>query len=188
MDALRLNVASPSRARHLVWLLGCCALLASSCSSYRVPRIDQTGERLFVWSEPRPFTFPDPTVPIHDAPPYGSPDPFANTTTPFAGTAPTLTAGAPMLPGGVMPGAAVPLPGMSTPLPAPGLSLSPSQVIAPIGSEVVMIATLIGEEGYPLTREKIEWMLDANGPGQLISPGTRQPWDILNCLHRYPKK
>ncbi len=51
-----------------------------------------------------------------------------------------------------------------------------------------MIATVIADEGYPLTREKIEWMLDAEGPGQFVSPGVRRPWDLLNCLHRYPKK
>jgi uncharacterized repeat protein (TIGR01451 family) len=66
--------------------------------------------------------------------------------------------------------------------------VSPSQVVAPIGSEVVMIASIIGDQGYPLTREKVEWMLEPNGPGQFVSPGKRRPWEFLDCLHRYPKK
>ncbi len=53
----------------------------------------------------------------------------------------------------------------------PGVSVSPAQVIAPIGSEVVMIATVIGDQGYPLTREKIEWMIGPDGPGHIRQPG-----------------
>ncbi len=97
--------------------------------------------------------------------------------------APALAPGSAPALGGVLPvdGAAV----LGNP---PGLSLSPAQVIAPIGSEVVMIATVMGDHGYPLTREKIEWMLEAQGPGHIVSPGERWPLSIINCLHHWPRK
>jgi len=87
---------------------------------------------------------------------------------------------------GVTPG--TPVPALPAGPPAPGITVNPSQVVAPIGSEVVMIASIMGDQGYRLTREKVEWMLEPNGPGQFVSPGKRRPWEFLDCLHRYPKK
>ncbi len=169
MRAPRQSLAHQSLARFACWLGLCCALAGAGCANRRLPRIDPTGERLFVWGDPA-------------APPAGlaAAPPFVPSAGPFAPTAPVFTP-----PGTAIPGApitALPLPGV------PGLTVSPSQVIAPIGSEVVMIATVIADEGYPLTREKVEWMLNPEGPGQFVSPGVRRPWDLLNCLHRYPKK
>lgn len=123
-------------ARLVPWFVMCCALASSGCANWYLPRIDPTGERLFV--------------------PGGPPPP---------------------------PGA----------LPAPppgqwGITVSPNQVIAPIGSEVVMIATVTGPEGFPLTRERVEWMLSSDGVGQFISPGVRRPLEVLNWLRRLPRK
>ena len=169
MRTPRSSLARHTLARNAVWIGVVCALTAAGCANCRLPRIDPTGERLFVWSDPA-------------APPPGlaAAPPFTPSAGPFAPTAPVFAP-----PGVAIPGApvtALPLAGV------PGLTVSPSQVIAPIGSEVVMIATVIADQGYPLTREKIEWMLDPDGPGQFVSPGVRRPWDLLNCLHRYPKK
>ena len=51
-----------------------------------------------------------------------------------------------------------------------------------------MIATVMGPEGFPLTRERIEWMLASDGAGEFVSPGERQPLDVLNWLRRLPRK
>lgn len=123
------------------------AIALAGCSSFSLPRIDPTGERLFL---------------------------------PCGETAPPIYPGAPGL---VVPGA---------PLPAPigqwGISVSPSQVIAPVGSEVVMIASVAGPQGYLLTRERVEWMLAPEGVGQFVSPGQRRWYEVLNWMHGLPKK
>jgi hypothetical protein len=64
--------------------------------------------------------------------------------------------------------------------PTTGVSLNPSALIAPVGSEVVMIASVIGGEGYLLTNEIVEWTIDPNGAGQFLSPGERRGLDFLN--------
>ncbi|HEV3137435.1 MAG TPA: hypothetical protein VGZ26_06015, partial [Pirellulales bacterium] len=69
-----------------------------------------------------------------------------------------------------------------------GISVSPSQVIAPVGSEVIMIASVCGSEGFMLTDQRVEWMLAPDGAGQFMSPGERRPLDIMNRLHGLPAK
>ena len=80
-----------------------------------------------------------------------------------------------------------PLPG-SLPVVAPcrrrrwGLSVSPTQTIAPVGSEVVLIASVSGNEGFLLNNERIEWMLAPDGVGQFLSPGQRSRWkSFIGC-------
>lgn len=49
-----------------------------------------------------------------------------------------------------------------------GLSLCPRASVAPIGSEVVLIAGVKGPDQYLRTNERIEWMLDPASVGQFI--------------------
>ncbi|REK10894.1 MAG: hypothetical protein DWQ37_15760 [Planctomycetota bacterium] len=137
MPPRRPRVWTSAHARSVCWLWVCCALLLSGCANCRIPRIDPTGERLFIFGDPNPPS-------------------------PYPGAPPQVI--------------------------QPGLALNPSQVIAPVGSEVIMIATVIGEEGYPLTRERVEWMLAADSPGQITSPGERRPLAVLDWLHHLPRK
>ena len=50
---------------------------------------------------------------------------------------------------------------------APGVSITPSRVIAPVGSEVVLKAGLCGADGFLATGERIDWTLE--GAGQLVA-------------------
>ena len=72
--------------------------------------------------------------------------------------------------------------------PTAGVSLSPSQVIAPIGSEVVMIASVPGGQGFLLTNERVEWTIAPGSVGQFISPGVRRRLDLLNWVRGLPRK
>ncbi|MGD9722131.1 MAG: hypothetical protein AB7O59_12185 [Pirellulales bacterium] len=72
--------------------------------------------------------------------------------------------------------------------PNTGVSLSPSALIAPVGSEVLMIASVVGGEGYLLTNEVVEWTIDPNSAGQFLSPGERRRLDVLNWWRGLPKK
>ncbi|HTM54504.1 MAG TPA: hypothetical protein VL175_10775 [Pirellulales bacterium] len=127
-------------ARYAPVALLVAVLQLTGCAYCRLPRIDPTGERLFL---------------PPDAPP------------------PQL---APLVPAG---GAVQP---------QWGISVSPSQVIAPVGSEVVMIATVCGSEGFMLTRQRVEWNLSPDGVGQFLSPGERQPFEVFDWFNGLPRK
>lgn len=59
------------------------------------------------------------------------------------------------------------------------VSLQPSQVIAPVGAEVAMVAGVCGTGGYLMAGERVEWMLDSGGVGHFVDVGDSM-WD---CLH-----
>ncbi len=72
--------------------------------------------------------------------------------------------------------------------PTAGLAINPSSLIAPVGSEVVLVGSVIGGEGYLLTNEVVEWTLDANGAGQFLTAGQRRRLDLINWWRGLPKK
>jgi len=148
--------------RHCAQALAWSALAISGCAGWQGPRLDPTGERIFA----------DPNAPIVVVPPVVAP-----------GVAPTF--GAPAMPGAPVLGAPAVVPLAPNPQ---GVSLSPVRVIAPVGSEVVMIASVNGGEGYLLTSERVEWTLAADGPGQIVTAGRRRCLDLLNLVRRLPHK
>jgi uncharacterized repeat protein (TIGR01451 family) len=68
------------------------------------------------------------------------------------------------------------------------LAINPSSLIAPVGSEVVLVASVIGGEGYLLTNEVVEWTLDPSGVGQFLTAGERRRLDLLNWWRGLPRK
>jgi uncharacterized repeat protein (TIGR01451 family) len=73
-------------------------------------------------------------------------------------------------------------------VPQAGVSVTPNVVVAPVGSEVVMIASVVDPRGNGVPRERMEWMIAAGGVGQFISPGTRGAWDPVNLFRGLPNK
>jgi len=49
--------------------------------------------------------------------------------------------------------------------------MTPSRIIAPVGSEVVVITGICGGDGYLSTNQPLEWMLSNDSVGQLIEVG-----------------
>ncbi len=49
--------------------------------------------------------------------------------------------------------------------------MSPARIIAPVGSEVVVITGICGGDGYLSTNQPLEWMLSNDSVGQLIEVG-----------------
>jgi uncharacterized repeat protein (TIGR01451 family) len=72
--------------------------------------------------------------------------------------------------------------------PTAGLVINPSSLIAPVGSEVVLVGSVIGGEGYLLTNEVVEWTLDPGGVGQFLTAGQRRRLDLLNWWRGLPRK
>jgi uncharacterized repeat protein (TIGR01451 family) len=60
-----------------------------------------------------------------------------------------------------------------------GVCLSPTQVFAPVGAEVVMKATVCDRKGYMLANQRVEWTLATGGVGQFVSIGQRAGLDWL---------
>ena len=57
--------------------------------------------------------------------------------------------------------------------------LVPARLIAPVGSEVVLLSGLCGVDGYFITQETIEWMLTPDSVGHIVEVG-----DVGNKLTR----
>jgi uncharacterized repeat protein (TIGR01451 family) len=157
-----------SLSRHTLWLVllaaAACAL-GSGCTSLRCPgcpRIDPTGERLFIWpkDEIRTPGAAIATLPANPTAPPVVTDPVFPQ--PQLGAAPAAAAGVPLAPAVTPASAAFPQ------VPSEKISITPERILAPVNSEVVLKASICGTEGYTLADEKIEWMLGRNGVGQFV--------------------
>jgi len=152
---LRHNLMDP-RPPIRAWLptaLGLCALLVTGCAG--IPRIDPTGERIFIWpknqvSAPGPTTL-GPTTTNVQAPPVFTDRVFPQ----------------PSLPTGQVPQGLVP------PVPQDRLTITPDRVLAPVGSEVILKAGLCTRENYLLTDSKIEWLIARDEVGEIVALGGR---------------
>lgn len=89
--------------------------------------------------------------------------------------------GAPAPTGGPL-AVAPPVPSQSS------LSLTPSRLVAPVGSEVVLLAGVIGDNGQPAPNARVEWMLSPDSAGQLLKVGKGCSWNLLHHLHNKPRK
>lgn len=65
------------------------------------------------------------------------------------------------------------VPVAAAPKPIPGMRILPSRLVAPVNSEVIVLAGLCHEDGYLTTHERIEWSLDNGSVGQFIAPQQR---------------
>lgn len=137
-------------------LLATAALMVAGCAGLRCPRIDPSGERLFIW--PR-----DQVAPVAAS---------ANPVAPPVFTDPVFPQ--PPLPG------ATPVGGLVPPLPQDRLNITPGRVLAPVGSEVILKAGLCTRENFLLTDSKIEWLLARDEAGEFVELGGRgwckDPW------------
>jgi uncharacterized repeat protein (TIGR01451 family) len=72
-----------------------------------------------------------------------------------------------------VPGGAVPA------IAAPGLTLTPARIIAPVGSEVLMVAGVHGPGNPNLVGQRVEWLLDQSSVGQFLAVGQSETPRIL---------
>lgn len=179
--------------RKIVWhltLLAGLTILLAGCARLQLPAIDPTGSQIFL---PAPYT--TTVLPLGQSAnpnvaPYG---PQANT--PFGNTqgAPTFAPNAyPQQPAFSQPS---PPPPCEYPnngcisgstarrhiIPDPNriksrgelgeIIMTPHRIIAPVGSEVVVMAGVCGGDGYYVMNQPVEWMLSNNSVGQLVEVG-----------------
>ncbi len=140
------------------------------CSRVRVPRIDPTGRQIFLphgSTQLPPNSFPNVTLPTNTSP---------------VSTTPAFTQPAPVPPCNTGCGRLIHR-GSRGPLLLPhhnqipdrGKSgtvvMSPSRIIAPVGSEVVVLTGVCGQDGHFIVNQPIEWMLSNDSAGQFIEVG-----------------
>lgn len=140
-----------------------CAAAVSGCAYLQMPRIDPTGERIFATPPIRSApAWPPPAVVVEPAPgPFGAPPPMP---------APVVLEDAVSVPGSM------------------AVTLSPHVTVAPVGSEVVLLASVHGGDGYLRTNSRLEWSIAPGGVGHFVAVGQNGPIDLLLGDFNRPRK
>ncbi|HEX5472737.1 MAG TPA: hypothetical protein VFW73_12675 [Lacipirellulaceae bacterium] len=206
-------------------------MIFTGCATWQGPRIDPTGEQLFVWPNPTPIVAAPPapapgvvspspaavgpptTAPsvsstiVSPSPvPPGAPLPFGNVqappvysdppTPPIAPTAAAIppVAPTPYVPAPVTPSLPAATVSPSVPIeppvagqPAaasvpPGhgfVRLTPDHFVAPVGSEVLLKAGVVGTDGSLTPNQRVEWSVARTGVGQLGDMALHSPIQLF---------
>ncbi|HUT11645.1 MAG TPA: hypothetical protein VMY42_14185 [Thermoguttaceae bacterium] len=133
-------IISRTRSRLTVVASLLSAMTASGCIYLRTPRIDPTGERIFV--EP----------PIVLDPQYRCE------------------------------------PGPRSPGDDTAVTLLPPATVAPLGSEVVLLAGVRGPDNCLRPNRRLEWSLDPGGVGHFVAVGKNRTVDLLYGDFNRPRK
>lgn len=67
--------------------------------------------------------------------------------------------------------------------PTAGVTVTPRELIAPVGSEVVLVAGVCGPDGYLLAGESVQWLMSQGGVGEITSIGEHH-----GILDGFPQK
>ncbi|MDX1947611.1 MAG: hypothetical protein SFU86_19590 [Pirellulaceae bacterium] len=70
----------------------------------------------------------------------------------------------------------------------PILKVTPSRIVAPVNSEVVLAAGICDGNGYYVMRQPLEFMLAQDGVGQLVQVGKESPFGASYILRMSPQK
>ena len=163
-------------ARPVRSALVVCALVIAGCSG--LPRIDPSGQRFFLPPEGSADPCRDPFLAPYQPPQVSVPglqaaDPG------YQPSGPAAAYGAPNyeeVPGGNSGGDGV------------KLLLNPRQTIAPVGTEVVLLAGVLGIDQYLRTNQRVEWTIAPGGVGQFVDLGGKSATDWLVGDFSCPRK
>ncbi|MCH8840925.1 MAG: DUF11 domain-containing protein, partial [Planctomycetes bacterium] len=165
---------SPPQPHRQNWrrlALGVCAVMLGGCAGLRVPRIDPTGERIFVWPQNQ-ATSVSPTLGVVQAPPVFTDPVFPQPTLPASfvpGAVPGVVQPVPTQVPTQVPRQGATLPGLT--VPQDRLSITPDRVLAPVGSEVILRAGICTTENFLLTDQKVEWLIARESAGEIVDLG-----------------
>lgn len=158
----------------MIWLTTC------GCSSIRVPAIDQTGAGVFApggayttLESPCASLLPASCLP---RPAFAEPASVPACTTPIS---PQYGA-VPVQPRPTQTVAVANIPDR--------LLLTPSQIVAPVGSEVVLLAGLSGGDGQFIPKQPVEWLLSQESVGHFVDVGENDHPTLAALLHHTPEK
>ena len=191
-------------------MAGCAALFSVGCGA--IPAIDPTGEHLFSGTtslvhhdlascsglhgrtQPAPVN-PPCAPPVIVGPIVPSPPVVAIPAPPPIAVVPVMpvSCGQKQVPQQMPlpPRMQIVRPGCDSAANGPNgpiLKVTPSRIVAPICSEVVLVAGLCGERGYYVTRQPLEWMITQDGVGQIVVVGQESPLNVSYLLTHSPQK
>jgi uncharacterized repeat protein (TIGR01451 family) len=167
-----------------------CAVLSSGCSSLRLPQIDPSGQNIFL-PAPNYTTITPPGRELYDA--LESASPKAAWVEPA--TPPPVTLGR-QIPDSEMqlcgfphaPPGAGPIKGICQKPLEGHVTLSPERIVAPVGSEVVLVSGLCDANGNYVTAEPIEWTMSLESVGNFVQVGERGHSTLARLVSNNPRK
>jgi len=68
------------------------------------------------------------------------------------------------------------------------VTLHPGNTVAPVGSEVILVAGVAGADNYLRTNRRLEWSLSPGGMGQFVAVGRNGPVDLMVGDFNRPRK
>ncbi|HJN13632.1 MAG TPA: hypothetical protein QF564_33460 [Pirellulaceae bacterium] len=153
----------------------------------RVPAIDPTGTRIFA---PATTTTVFPTAapgqghsffprPAFTEPPIVPPCPEAST---VIGPMAPIGTGVPPCP--VIPGTEA----VAFPRAQDRLIVSPMKMVAPIGTEVVLLGGICGPRGYYVTKQPVEWTMSQESVGNIVDVNKTGHSNFAKLLDKAPNK
>lgn len=167
--------------------------VSAGCQSIRLPAIDPTGQRVFL-PPPASTTLVHPELPecrlptpAFTAPAEPPPCPEGVPTSP-AMSGPDCGPVA-SLPAAERPGEAGPRLAEHHGGTRYGrLIIQPGRVIAPVGSEVVLIAGLCDPDGHYVVGQPIEWLLSQGSVGHFVDVADSGHWSFLTSFNKPARK
>lgn len=188
-----------------LWSLLASALLLSSGCAVPIPRIDPTGERLLTWG-PAQTTVPPPGTALVNppgpiTPGVVAPPPAITPMTPPGTAVAAPNYGLATAPGDIagQPGAGTrhgcghqphfwQQPGHKHHYPNTSVMVGPKQIIAPVGTEVVVQSGVCGKDGHLMANQRVEWTIAPGSVGHFVEVDPDNPRDWLNFFRDDPKK
>jgi uncharacterized repeat protein (TIGR01451 family) len=160
--------------RHTLVITLLVLMTTSGCARLRVPAFDPSGDRIFSGGQtnvslPRcEEIIPKPAFHSPGTPP---PAPCANAAVPPCGN----------VPGSVCPAAQI--------RDRSYMVVMPGRVVAPVGSEVIVVSGICGEGGHYVMRQPLEWMLAPDSVGHIVQVGKNEKMCFLaDWLHAKDSK
>lgn len=151
-------------ARAMLWGLAVLVAAEPGCARFRLPAIDPSGERIFLPS-PNSTTLANcAPKPAWSAPPKPAPCPASE----LGATAPVASAPQPAC---ADPQSAKVPPPPALPAGKCQLKLVPAKVVAPVGTDVVLLAGYCGPDGRFIMQQPVEWMVAPDSVGMIVEVG-----------------
>jgi len=69
-----------------------------------------------------------------------------------------------------------------------GVTLAPRATVAPVGSEVVLLGGVVGDDNYLRTNRRLEWSISPEGVGHFVTVGPDTWTDWMFCDFNNPRK
>ena len=181
---------SPLNSKTLATLMTLFMVLSLGCARLQLPQIDPLGRSVFLPQpnsttilspfQSRPQTMPPvlPTIrpPAAQTPAFQSPPPVAPCPTGNCGArlgSPHIQANGQLISHQRRSRVFSRQQG--------SLVVTPSRIVAPVGSEVVVLAGICGEDGFYIVNQPVEWMLSRDSVGNIVEVGGMEH-DLFNRL------